>query len=159
PDDLFDDLHTFFFGPPDFESEYADGWDPADWARRMGITFYSYPDDYEALLRPYPRVVVPDRPLHVDQLPPALREKCGGLRFWMLRFDEVESLQPFEHELDDLSLWQVYDVEVHSAYLGADGVTVRAVPGEEKRFADFVRQFREQKPEEATKLRFEEPTE
>jgi hypothetical protein len=122
----------------------------------MGITFYSYAD-YEILLRPYPRVMTPERPLHVDQLPPDLRNRCGGLRFWMLRFDETESLQPFEHELDDLQCWQVYDPQEQVAYLSADGVTVRALPGDEKKFADFVRKFSEQNPEEAARLRFEEP--
>lgn len=152
PNDLFEELHTLFLGPPDWE-----GWDPEEWARRMGFIFYSYVDDYEPLLRPYPRIVLPERPLHVDQLPPLLRSQCGEVRFWMLRFDEAELLQPFEHELDDLRSWDFYEAADHPAYLSADGVTVRAVPGEEKKFDDFVRDFCQEYAEEAAGLRFKEP--
>jgi hypothetical protein len=153
--DVFEELYVLYFGPYDYDAN--DGWDPAEWARRLGLTFYAYPDDYKTLIKPYRRVVTPQRPLHVDQLPPQLREKCGDVRFWMLRFDELESLQPFEYELDDLNRWEVFDVENHPAYLCRDGVTVRPVPGEEASFADFVRESREGNAEEAARMRFDGP--
>jgi len=156
--DVFGELHTLYFGPPDYDS-YEDGWNPEDWARRMGITFYSDEDDYDVLLEPYRRTVTPERPLHVDQLPPALRHKCGEVRFWMLRFDEVEALQPFDYDLEDDLSWRIYDVSETPAFVCGDGVTVRAVPGEEDGFADFVREFHERYPDEAARLRFEGPKE
>src|SRR5439155_22540426 len=98
-------------------------------------------DDYDVLLEPYRRTVTPEQPLHVDQLPPALRAKCGEVRFFDVRFDEVEALQPFDYDLDDARSWAIYDPNETPAFVCGDGGTVRPVPGLEATFADFVREY------------------
>jgi hypothetical protein len=146
--DLFDTLYTLYFGPYDWDAN--DGWDPEEWARRLGITFYSYPDDYSLLVLPYERTVQPTVPLHVDQLPPGMREKCRAVHFDQLRFDQTETVQPLE--FFPCVYWDESD---RPAYLAADGVTIRSVPGREGEFAEFVRRFQEEAPDEAAQWRFE----
>jgi hypothetical protein len=72
---------------------------------------------------PYGRRGRPDRPLHVDQLPPALRDLLLG-RFHLasLCFAEAPHVQPVEH-FPCIS-WE-------TRYLGSDGKTVRPMPGHE----------------------------
>jgi hypothetical protein len=46
---------------------------------------------------PYGREQVPDRPVHIDQLPPDLRREVKRMRFDTLRFTETPHIQPLEH--------------------------------------------------------------
>jgi hypothetical protein len=46
---------------------------------------------------PYGRVRVPRSPLHVDQLPPAIREQVLRVRFPTLCFQDTTHIQPVEH--------------------------------------------------------------
>jgi hypothetical protein len=155
--DIFEALYTLYFGPYDYDA--SDGWEPEEWAEQLGVTFYRYPGDYDWLILPFVRTVTPVQPLHVDQLPPDLRNQCGDMRFFMLRFDEKETLQPLEFCPDPVEYYDCVDYELRPAYLVGDGVTVRPVRGDEKKFADFVSQYRQQHPKHARNLRFEGPTE
>jgi hypothetical protein len=100
---------------------------------------------------PYECQIVPDVPLHVDQLPPELRALCRAVSF-PVRFAKDMLLQPLEHV--PCSTWGP-----GLAYICSDGKTVRPVAGEEARFAEFVREFREWSPELAKGLIFDGPTE
>jgi hypothetical protein len=144
--DIFRDLYFLYLGD---EEEYENDWEPEKWSEQMGLTFYIYSSDYGMLVRPYERTVRPDVPLHVGMLPHDLREQCREHQFEELAFDETEFIQP----LDYFPCILYYEQDV--AYLAADGVTVRPVPGKESEFADFVRQWREADPERAARLRFE----
>jgi len=59
----------------------------------------------------------------------------------------------------DFFVCDVWDHVHNVAYLGTDGVTVRPIVGEEDQFADFAREFIQECPEEAARLRFEGPIE
>jgi hypothetical protein len=65
---------------------------------------------------PYGLKEVPDRPVHVDQLPPRLREAVGQFRFPSLCFARAPHIQPIEH--DTCISWE-------PAYLTGDGLTIR----------------------------------
>lgn len=64
---------------------------------------------------PYGLDVRPDVPVHVDQLPQALRDEVGLIEFRSLCFVETAHLQPVEHGL--CSSWE-------PAYLTSDGKRV-----------------------------------
>jgi hypothetical protein len=106
----------------------------------------------QVLIGRYSRLVVPKDPIHVDQLPPALRNNCKTIRFEQATFADEKHLQP----LDDHPCIMWND-EGTIAYLSADGKTVRATPGHEHPFADFCAKLQEEYPEFAAKLRFEAP--
>lgn len=127
-------------------------------ALQLGFFSYAYGHKIHSFLRwppslaPYHRVAGPDAPLHVDQLPPHLRERCKRIRFELVDFARCPSLQPLEQYACDYRY-----LEERVAYLCSDGKTVRPIPGREAEFADFCIQFWEEHPEEAKKLVFEWP--
>jgi hypothetical protein len=131
------------------------GGDTEEWhedeemAGKLGVFFYDSPESGEMLI-PYDRVVAPDKPLHVDELPPGLRTKWKRIRFDTIAFAESEKVQPLEFV--ECVSWGEY-----VAYLCADGETVRPVPGQEKGFAAFCRMLLRDRPEFARGLRFEGP--
>ena len=65
---------------------------------------------------PYGLQETPGRPIHVDQLPPRLRELVGQFRFPSLCFGQTPHIQPVEHAL--CTSWE-------SAYLTGDGLIIR----------------------------------
>jgi hypothetical protein len=76
---------------------------------------------------PYGRVRRPAQPLHVDQLPPRIREAVKTMRFDSLSFAETTHIQPVEHA--PCESWE-------SAYMDVTGKHIRPIPGQEERYAD-----------------------
>jgi hypothetical protein len=111
---------------------------------RLGL--HVYEDASEWLSGPYRRTHRPPKPLHVDQLPPALRRQAKEVRLDGLRFEEKDRLQPC-----DYTEGTAYGV----AYLAEDGKTVRPVPGHEKQYRQVVEDMRQRHPEECREYRFE----
>jgi hypothetical protein len=122
-------------------------------AARLGLFYYSYDDFSEfPFQRGYPLEGRPDEPLHVDRLPPRSRSLAKQIRFDRVSFPDAKRVQPVEHIA---CLFWGGDEEI--AYLAADGVTVRPIPGREERFAAFCDELRRDFPEGAARLRFEGP--
>lgn len=67
----------------------------------------------------YGRLLTPSRPLHIDQLPPDLREVALRVRLNDLCFAETPHVQPCE--------WGEVSCE-NAAYLTSDGRTIRRIP-------------------------------
>lgn len=109
---------------------------------------------YEQLLGdwlpgPYGRQRIPARPVHIDQLPPDVREVIARVRFEGFCFAETVYLQPAEHMPCDA---------MNAGYLSADGQTLRPMPGEEAEYRDFLDEFLEESPPgTAERLRIELP--
>lgn len=134
--------------PPDFLAELArlvpavkpkadqasDRSDPPD-AARHGL--YVYGSDFEGVAGPYEREWVPGKPVHIDQLPPALRDALKAVQF-PFRFADMPEIQPVEHVA--CSSWG-------PAWLGGDG-QVRPIPGFEKDYAKVYKELLESFPEE-----------
>jgi hypothetical protein len=121
---------TAWLGSLSPQSAGDEGWWPEDDDyRRLGLFSYSYEQSHWGgwFTWAYEREVVPDRPLHIDQMPPAVREIFARVRFDKLRFAESGCVQPVE--FFPCFLW-----DDEPGYLASDGQTVRAVPGEEERF-------------------------
>ncbi len=78
---------------------------------------------------PYGRVARPLKPLHVDQLPPDVRELVKRMRFDKLSFAEAAHVQPVEHT--ECVSWE-------AAWLDGTGKKVRPMPGREEDYADAV---------------------
>jgi hypothetical protein len=89
-------------------------------------------------------------------LPPDLRDLCQEFSWDLpktLRFDQTERFQPLEFV-------QCIPYDPDSvAYLCADRKTVKPIPGKEKRFAAFVRDFTQYNPDTARSLTFDGPAE
>lgn len=111
---------------------------------RLGL--HVYEDDTDWFSGPYVRTYRPGRPLHVDQLPPQLREQVKAVRFDDLRFAEKDLLQPCDHA--EGYSWA-------DGYLAEDGKTARPIPGKEAEFRQAMEQMRRDFPEEYKKYRFE----
>jgi hypothetical protein len=129
-------------------------WEGDKLSAHLGIFFYDYDDGYFDPISPYKRMGVPKTPLHVDQLPPPLRQQAKQARLEQVDFALHELVQPLEQY--ECVCW--YE-EHRVAYLCSDGKTVRPIPGREDRFADFCKQFCKENPKEAKKLVFEGPQE
>jgi hypothetical protein len=78
---------------------------------------------------PYGCAARPVQPLHVDQLPPEVRNLVKGMRFANLSFAQAPHVQPIEHT--DCASWE-------AAWLDVTGKKVRPVPGREDDYADAV---------------------
>jgi hypothetical protein len=123
-------------------------------ANEFGVYCYDY--DYVLLidLGPYHLTGVPKTAVHVDQLPPALRQQCKQIRFEKITFSEAELVQPIE--------WfpcVYWYQEGRVAYLASDGKTIRPIPGMEDRFAEFCKEFRKANAKEAKEFVFGGPQE
>ncbi|MBO0698385.1 MAG: hypothetical protein J2P46_08330 [Zavarzinella sp.] len=138
--DLFRRRHP---DAPDFDHPPSEAM-----AEEFGFFLYGYGDSFDPI-DVYARRVVPPNPVHVDQLPPDIRDGCKKYRM-PIAFAAAERVQPID--FFKCACW--YE-EGRDAYLAADGVTVRPVRGHEDRFTDFVLCFREESPDEAAKYRFE----
>jgi hypothetical protein len=82
----------------------------------------------------YERKQAPKVPLHIDELPPQVRQAVGGMRFDTLDFGQTKRFQPVE--LTECATWD-------PAYLADDGKTIKPVPGREKEYAEFVKGCRD----------------
>jgi len=71
---------------------------------------------------PYGRIRIPLRPLHVDQLPPQIRDRAKRVRL-DLRFADTPHIQPVEH--GTCVSWE-------SAWLDVTGTHIRPIPGCDK---------------------------
>jgi hypothetical protein len=133
--------------------EPDDDWDTDFLCAARGVYYFGYcgPEDYGPVGL-YRREIVPEVPVHIDQLPPDLRARCLEDSF-DVRFDQVELFQPLEH------VGCVFFDDSVVAYLCADGKTIRPIKGQEEGFADFVRAFRAEQPERAASFTFDGPTE
>ena len=78
---------------------------------------------------PYGCHARPVKPLHVDQLPPDVRDLVKQMRFDNLSFAQTTHLQPLEHT--DCASWE-------AAWMDVTGKRVRPVPGREEDYADAV---------------------
>ena len=76
---------------------------------------------------PYGLQQRPAVPLHIDQLPPALRRMIRDVRFENLCFAETFHIQPCE--LTECVSWE-------SRYLCSDGKTEKPMPGREEEFEE-----------------------
>jgi hypothetical protein len=121
-------------------------------ANEFGVYCYDYDDELLIDLAPYSLTGVPKTALHVDQLPPALRQQCKQIRFEKITFSESELVQPIEW-FPCVCWYQ----ESRVAYLASDGKTIRPIPGMEDRFAEFCERFHQENPEGAKKFVFEGP--
>lgn len=113
-------------------------WDPdedGEWTQpgERGVYHYDHVCD-NWIAGPYRLVSKPARPLHVTELPAALREQL--VRFEG-SFDETPLLQPVTH-------WECESWG--AAWLDEDGRTVRAVPGHEDDFAEHVEGILDDEP-------------
>jgi hypothetical protein len=139
-------------GPPGTGPEFANPWEEA---ARLGVFYYAANDYPELPLEePYPLVFRAQKPLHVDSLPPKYRKLIRAIRFEAVRFEDSDRVQPVEHV--KCAFWNRKQA---FAYLAADGVTVRPIPGRERSFAVFCFELRRDCPEVAARLRFEGPDE
>lgn len=120
---------------------------------RLGLFFYDF-EEYSLggvpVHPPYGLTHRPNAPLHIDRLPPRLRDQLKSVRMDKVRFPDSERVQPVEHVA--CTFWRG-DHEL--AYLAADGVTVRPVPGREAQFAGFCEELQRDYPEEIGRFRFE----
>jgi hypothetical protein len=81
---------------------------------------------------PYERTQAPRKPLHIDQLPPRVRDAIRSLRFDTLDFRQTREFQPVE--LTPCSAWD-------PAYLASDGKTIKPIPGWEDDYAKFYKEY------------------
>jgi hypothetical protein len=100
----------------------------------------------EALAERYERRQVPKQPLHIDQLPPRVREAVGRVCFDGLDFRKADVFQPVE--LTECSTWD-------AAYLAGDGKTVKPAPGRAGEYVQFLENYRADLAQFG--LTFEEP--
>jgi len=119
-------------------AEYAEemGLDPGDFLApeqlpKEGQLFVFETGEFdEALTDRYHRKKKPKKPMHIDELPPEVREILGDVRFDTLDFNKDPIIQPVE--LMECGTWD-------PAYLTSDGKTVKPVPGREKEYAEFYK--------------------
>jgi hypothetical protein len=125
PEDLFAKL-----GRP-YDPEVDDDWN--DVLAELGFFVYSTADEMDQILGElYVRDEVPERPMHLDQLPPAVRAAVGAMCFEEIDFANTETFQPIEHTECET---------VYSAYLASDAKTVRPVPGLEEHYARYFDEY------------------
>jgi hypothetical protein len=98
----------------------------------LGVFTYCDCDDRRRL---YERLAQPRRLLHIDQLPPALRQQIAQVRYRSLCFADTPSVLPLAHHAV-LAYWP--------AYLDAATRTIRPVPGHERGYADVYEKIREE---------------
>jgi hypothetical protein len=90
-----------------------------------GLFSYSHLTD-NWISGPYGRVRRPAQPIHVDQLPPRIRDAVKAMRFDSLSFAESPHVQPIEHT--ECVSWE-------SAYMDVTGKHIRPIPGKEEEYS------------------------
>jgi hypothetical protein len=125
--------------PPGVDEEENDveDWDEFLGALvEQGFFYYNYADtfdDPEPLLLPFALWGVPDKPLHVGQLPPEWRARCGRCVIDSASFGAAEQIQPLEFTTDDpVAYW-----EDSCAYLSSDETVIRPIAGREEKYQEF----------------------
>jgi hypothetical protein len=141
--DLWDLFDPAVSGASDNTSEVA---------KALGLFYFGYNENYEPIA-PYRVESAPEAPLHVDQLPAPVREQCRQVIFHSLRFTDTERIQPLD--FFPCNFWSDYRV----AYLAADEVTIRPIPGQEAKFAEFVARFKQEQSDGEQKYKFAWPDE
>jgi hypothetical protein len=96
----------------------------------FGLFVYGSENNRAYLPWAYRRTFVPKQPLHVDQLPPAVRNALKGLTLSSVHFAEAKRIFPADHATCDG--WG-------PVYLCSDGKTVRPIPGREEEYRTFCR--------------------
>jgi hypothetical protein len=99
---------------------------------RRGVFCYQV-FDWSGLACPYGLHERPQRPLHIDELPPAFRRQVGALQFNRL-FAESLHLQPLEH-VPCRTSWP-------NAWLDGTGTVIRPVPGWEEQYMVELEELR-----------------
>jgi hypothetical protein len=95
--------------------------------------FFSYSHLTENWISgPYGRVSRPAQPIHVDQLPPRMREAVKSMHFHSLSFAETTHIQPIEHT--ECVSWE-------SAYMDVTGKNIRPIPGREDEYAEHYEEM------------------
>jgi hypothetical protein len=68
-------------------------------ASELGVFLYEYDYDYDSpfeQITAYSRTILPESPLHLDQLPPTLRQRVKQIRFGKIDFVQSQLVQPLE---------------------------------------------------------------
>jgi hypothetical protein len=107
-----------------FQDENMEEYSP-DLAAR-GLFSYSHITE-NWISGPYGLVRQPAQPIHVDQLPPRVRNAVKAMRFDALSFAETPHIQPVEHA--ECFSWE-------PAYMDVTGQNIRPIPGKEEEYAD-----------------------
>lgn len=107
-----------------FHSDEEEGYAP-DLSRRGVFSYAHLTENW--ISGPYGLVRRPAQPIHIDQLPPRLREAIKAMRFDSLSFAETIYVQPIEHT--ECISWE-------TAYLDVSGKHIRPIPGREDEYAD-----------------------
>ncbi|MCI0459671.1 MAG: hypothetical protein L0Z62_22195 [Gemmataceae bacterium] len=123
----------------------AELWFVAEEMGRFGLFVYEV-NGYDILPGAYVRTQQPALPLHVDSLPPDLREALTRARFAGLCFADAAQFYPADHVA--CRGWG-------PASLCGDGKTVRPLPGRERECRELCRVLCETMPGETAGLRFE----
>jgi hypothetical protein len=92
---------------------------------RFGVYQYSHLTE-NWISGPYGREMVPGQPLHVDQLPPGLRQSLSQLRL-DVRFADTTYIQPVEHSQCESR---------EPGYLDVNCKRIRPIPGKEDEYAE-----------------------
>jgi hypothetical protein len=121
-----DCLGCFYHPSEEYEEEWPD-------LAAHGIYRYGHLTE-NWISGPYGRESLPARPVHVDQLPPALRNQVKRMRF-DLRFAETPFIQPVEHT--ECASWE-------AAYLDCAGKKIRPFPGKEDEYRDAYGDLKDQ---------------
>jgi hypothetical protein len=79
---------------------------------------------------PYGRERQPAQPIHVDQLPPRIREAVRSMRFESLCFAATPHIQPVEHT--ECVSWE-------AAYMDVAGINIHSIPGKEDEYSQQYR--------------------
>lgn len=109
----------YFHGEEEYEEHRPD-------LTARGLFSYSHLTE-NWISGPYGRVRRPAQPIHVDQLPPRMRDAVKTLRFDSLSFAETPYVQPVEHT--ECISWE-------SAYLDVTGKHIYPIPGKEEEYAE-----------------------
>jgi hypothetical protein len=114
--------------------------DDDEWIEPARLGLFSYSHLCENWISgPYGRKRVPLQPVHIDQLPPAVRQLVTQMRFPHLCFGEVPHIQPVEHDIC---------VSWESAFLSSDGTTIRRIPANmmvvgDDAYREFIEELQE----------------
>lgn len=98
---------------------------------RRGFFEYRHPME-NWISQSYGRQSIPAAPVHIDQLPPEVRQRLKHKRF-ALRFSDTLQIQPVEH--GPCESWE-------AAYLDVTGHHIRPLPGGAGNYTEFYDEYR-----------------
>jgi len=108
---------------------------------RQGVYVYQVVTWETDFVDTYDRVAVPKRPLHLDQLPPKLRNNVAKCALSMVDFAKEEELQVLELVACDL-----YWNEAVGCFAPGHK-EIRPIPGKEKEYQAALRSLRQENPD------------